>query len=350
MHRAAHSTCTTTTTITTNLLAGKFANCFTLRRLGLRQAQCSPSCSAGKALPAATSISARQRPRSYQLKIPHTGARSKNHATMSAATSTTNITHVFFDCDDACYQNDWATARKITEAIANYTQKLGVTGEQSYELYKKHGTCLKGLLVEGLIAPGEGVEDFLEKAHDIQYDDIAPDPRLRKIVLDMRSNLSRYVFTASTKEHAMRCLTRVTIDDCFPLGVIDTRVCELETKHSTHSFLRAMEYVGLLSLPPAGESDGNGNGSTRLSDDEAIAAASVHAGRCLLIDDSVKNIVTAKKMGWCTVLIGKVERDTGNAMPTPAEADHHVSTIHEIVDVLPALFEANEPMAAAAAV
>ncbi|GHP07361.1 hypothetical protein PPROV_000610200 [Pycnococcus provasolii] len=88
----------------------------------------------------------------------------------------------------------------------------------------------------------------------------------------------------------------------------------------------------------------------RLSDDEAIAAASVHAGRCLLIDDSVKNIVTAKKMGWCTVLIGKVERDTGNAMPTPAEADHHVSTIHEIVDVLPALFEANEPMAAAAAV
>ena len=115
-------------------------------------------------------------------------------------------------------------------------------------------------------------------------------------------------------------------------------------------FLRAMEYAGLLSLPPAGESDGNGNSSTRLSDDEAIAAASVHAGRCLLIDDSVKNIVTAKKMGWCTVLIGKVERDTGNAMPTPAEADHHVSTIHEIVDVLPALFEANEPMAAAAAV
>ena len=112
----------------------------------------------------------------------------------------------------------------------------------------------------------------------------------------------------------------------------------------------AAAFVRLKLLLRRTHAHTNGNGSTRLSDDEAIAAASVHAGRCLLIDDSVKNIVTAKKMGWCTVLIGKVERDTGNAMPTPAEADHHVSTIHEIVDVLPALFEANEPMAAAAAV
>ena len=45
-----------------------------------------------------------------------------------------------------------------------------------------------------------------------------------------------------------------------------------------------------------------------------------------------------------------VKETRAGAPPTPAEADHHVSTIHEIVDVLPALFEANEPMAAAAAV
>ena len=49
------------------------------------------------------------------------------------------------------YQNDWATAKKITNSIADYTNKLGVSKEQAYELYKTHGTCLKGLLVEGRI-------------------------------------------------------------------------------------------------------------------------------------------------------------------------------------------------------
>ena len=257
------------------------------------------------------------------------------------------VAALFIDCDDCLYQNNWATAKKITNSIAAYTAKIGVSKDEAYALYKKHGTCLKGLLVEGRIDRG-GTEEFLREVHDISYEDISPDPPLRAELANLTS--PAWVFTASTSEHANRCLDRLGLAGLPWRGVIDTRSCELETKHSTHSFLRAMEYVGLLSLPPAGESDGNGNGSTRLSDDEAIAAASVHAGRCLLIDDSVKNIVTAKKMGWCTVLIGKVERDTGNAMPTPAEADHHVSTIHEIVDVLPALFEANEPMAAAAAV
>ena len=58
---------------------------------------------------------------------------------------------LFVDCDDCCYQNEWATAKKITNSIASYTARIGVTKEQAYELYQRHGTCLKGLLAEGRI-------------------------------------------------------------------------------------------------------------------------------------------------------------------------------------------------------
>ena len=67
---------------------------------------------------------------------------------------------IFVDCDDCLYQNNWATAAKITTSIAAYTANLGVSEEKAYALYKTHGTCLKGMLAEGLIA-ADAAEDFL---------------------------------------------------------------------------------------------------------------------------------------------------------------------------------------------
>ena len=75
---------------------------------------------------------------------------------------------LFIDCDDCLYQNDWATAKKITTSIDNYTARLGISKEEAYNLYKTHGTCLKGLLVEGRI-DAAGVEDFLHEVHQISY-------------------------------------------------------------------------------------------------------------------------------------------------------------------------------------
>jgi hypothetical protein len=51
-----------------------------------------------------------------------------------------------------------ATAKRITAAIAGYTARLGVSKDKAYALYKQHGTCLQGMLNEGIMAP-EGVEE-----------------------------------------------------------------------------------------------------------------------------------------------------------------------------------------------
>merc|ERR1712194_558167 len=63
-----------------------------------------------------------------------------------------DVETVFFDCDDCLYQNEWKTAEKITVAISTFTkERLGISPEKAYALYQEHGTCLKGLITEGMI-------------------------------------------------------------------------------------------------------------------------------------------------------------------------------------------------------
>jgi pyrimidine 5'-nucleotidase len=212
---------------------------------------------------------------------------------------------VFIDCDDCCYQNDWRTAKKITAAIAKYTAKLGVSTEEAYKLYKQHGTCLKGLLVEGRIDAG-GAEDFLRCAHDIDYSDINHDPNLRSELAKLK--VPHWIFTASTSEHATRCMERIGLADLPWKGIIDTRSVDLETKHSRSSFETAMRLAGVLD-PKA----------------------------CVFCDDSVKNIIAAKAIGWRTVLVGLNDRDTGARIVCDA-ADAHIEHLDQLRGVMPELF------------
>ena len=144
--------------------------------------------------------------------------------------ATTKCQALFLDCDDCLYQNEWATAKKITLSISDYTARLGVSPEKAYALYKQHGTCLKGMLAEGIMTE-DGAEDFLIKVHEIDYSDIAPDPKLVATLGGLMA--PTWVFTASTREHAQRCLARVGLTDAVAWrGIVDTRTCKLETKHS----------------------------------------------------------------------------------------------------------------------
>lgn len=217
----------------------------------------------------------------------------------------------FVDCDDCLYQNNWETAKKITNSIAAYTEKLGVSKDQAYQLYKTHGTCLKGLLVEGKIDE-QGAETFLHEVHQIDYSDIEPDKALRSAFTRIIGSTPCWIFTASTREHAQRCLERIGLADLDWKGIIDTRSCKLETKHSNSSFVAAMAIAGVTN--PAA---------------------------CLFCDDSVKNIVAAKAAGWRTVLVGLQDRDTGAPITCDA-ADIHIDSLHALPEVLPELFDVVE--------
>jgi len=227
--------------------------------------------------------------------------------------------YIFFDCDDCLYRNNWATALKLNAKFAAYCNThLGIPESKMMELYKIHGTTLCGLIREGHIEEAQ-VSDFLNEVHDVPLDDdIQPDAELRAMLLNIP--LKRWCFTAATREHAVRCLRRLGIEDCF-LGIIACSSTEVfqkagyVSKHDPRCFEVAMEVAGV----PRDE-----------------------AAKCMLLDDSPSNLRTAKAMGWSTVLVGLHAR-TGSEVDRQ-NADFTVNSINQIRSAVPHLFATPPPV------
>mmetsp|Transcript_3016 Transcript_3016/g.4367 ORF Transcript_3016/g.4367 Transcript_3016/m.4367 type:complete len:281 (-) Transcript_3016:3-845(-) len=214
---------------------------------------------------------------------------------------------LFIDCDDTLYRNEkWEVATMITDNIENYvTKKLGLPKGRAYELYKKHGTCLRGLQNEGFEFD---LEDFLKTVHELpnakEY--IKEDPDLKEVL--NRVKVDKWVFTASTNEHATRCIKLLGISSCFENPIIDVRAANWHTKHSEECYVAAMRIAGV-------------------SDPD----------ECYIVDDSWSNIKAAKKMGWKTALVGFKSRDGRDAKENP-DADHVIADLKDLPSVWPELF------------
>jgi pyrimidine 5'-nucleotidase len=216
----------------------------------------------------------------------------------------------FFDCDDCLYQNNWKTANLITAKIDQYcTETLGLETGYAYKLYKKYGTCLRGLTEEKIIEDTpEAIDEFLEYVHNVPLQDINTDEPLRAMIQSMK--VKKWVFTASVESHAKRCLEALGVGDLF-LGIIDCKAVGLVTKHSPEAFARAMEIAGV-------------------TDPE----------KCIFADDSSSNIGAAKKVGWKTIVVGPLRDGYVEGQKREcAGADLQLDSIHGLKSIMPELFE-----------
>eukprot|EP00746_Dinoflagellata_sp_MGD_P003373 gnl/MRDRNA2_/MRDRNA2_106564_c0_seq1.p1 gnl/MRDRNA2_/MRDRNA2_106564_c0~~gnl/MRDRNA2_/MRDRNA2_106564_c0_seq1.p1 ORF type:complete len:333 (+),score=72.91 gnl/MRDRNA2_/MRDRNA2_106564_c0_seq1:86-1084(+) len=215
----------------------------------------------------------------------------------------------FFDLDDCLYKNDWATEKKITERIDTYLiSVLKMQPGSSNRLYRQYGTTIAGLIEEKHITGAE-VQSFLDYAHEISLEDIKPDPKLPEII--KKVNCRRWVFSNSATAHVERCLKIMGIRDLFEGVIAASSVdmfsrCGYVTKPNPKCFQAAMDIVGV-------------------TDPEA----------CIFMDDSVRNIQTAKKLGWHSVLVGKIGRNGENL--DCAEADATIAKITDLLDAVPGL-------------
>eukprot|EP00526_Cylindrotheca_closterium_P015746 CAMPEP_0113621472 /NCGR_PEP_ID=MMETSP0017_2-20120614/10973_1 /TAXON_ID=2856 /ORGANISM="Cylindrotheca closterium" /LENGTH=265 /DNA_ID=CAMNT_0000531219 /DNA_START=58 /DNA_END=855 /DNA_ORIENTATION=- /assembly_acc=CAM_ASM_000147 len=228
--------------------------------------------------------------------------------------------YLFLDCDDTLYRDDWKVAVALTKKINDYTTNvLKLPDGKAYELYKKYGTCLRGLQVEGL---GVGQPDFDTEAMLFQIHDqlpiseaIPPNPDLKSMLkrIDLE-RVSPCVFTASIQEHATRCMQALGIYDSFivknQFPIIDVRSVNFYTKHD----VEALEFAQKIVQCPVD-----------------------YSSRCILVDDSQTNIRVAKQAGWQTVLVGHKTRD-GKSQLDFEYADHVIDKVTELEEILPHLF------------
>jgi len=283
---------------------------------------------------------------------------------------------IFFDCDDCLYFDGWTLANQLTAKIEEWcTTKKNLPPGEAYQLYKKHGTALKGLLAEGHIGDGnvshstkethdyvdvkealsestddslahhitveseveksdvgpenttidpntafsedflpptltceEEIDAYLRDVHDLPiHEHLKLDNELRDMILKIDPSIPKYIFTASVREHAERCLKALGIEDLF-VDIIDVKSCNLNTKHARESFEAAMRIAGVTD--PEG---------------------------CIFLDDSTTNIKAARSVGWRSFLVGTVGRDCGKTI-TSEHAEQELNRIHDLPEILPEIF------------
>jgi FMN phosphatase YigB (HAD superfamily) len=95
------------------------------------------------------------------------------------------------------------------------------------------------------------------------------------------------------------------------VDIIDCKACDLETKHSPHSFARAMAVANIKNPE-----------------------------RCLFLDDSLANLKAARRQQWRAVLVGRVGRDCGTRLQSE-HAELELDSIHDLPRVMPELFVAS---------
>lgn len=206
-----------------------------------------------------------------------------------------NSRYALFDLDNTLYPSACGLWDEIGNRISLYmVERLGIdraiVGHTRDEFMRVFGTTLNALRRHYSVDPDE----FLGFVHDIPLERyLGYDPDLDRMLeqLDMR----KAVFTNADAPHARRVLSRLGIARHFE-WIVDIHVLEFINKPDPRSYRRALDLVG------------------------------ARAEECVLLEDSMVNIVPAVRMGMTTVLVGG-----GSGM---AGAHHQVERVTDLEALL----------------
>lgn len=211
---------------------------------------------------------------------------------------------VFFDLDDTIYPNSTGLWDAIRERMNHYMwERLNLPKEEVPFLrktyFETYGTTLRGLQYHY----GVDADEFLAYVHDLPLKSyIRPDKQVREMILSLPQH--KWIFTNADIVHAHRVLSAVNLEDCFD-GIVDIRATGFICKPEAEAYQ--------LALSLAGETD---------------------PGRCILIDDSVRNLAPARQLGLFTIRVGSLESD-------PA-AGLSIKTLSDLRTAMPELWSTDQ--------
>lgn len=208
---------------------------------------------------------------------------------------------MILDLDETIYPSSTGLWDLIGERITLFIhERLQIPYEEirplQYRYYNTYGTTLRGLVINH----GISAREYLDFVHAVPVEAlIPPDPALRS-VLEQYSQ-QKHIFTNSDQKHSRRVLNHLGLSDLIT-KVVDVVDIEPFCKPQTEAFSIALT---LLGSPDPTE--------------------------CIFIDDNLRNIEEAARMGMAVV---HVNEKGGPPQPFP--------TIRQLRD-LPEVFAPAQP-------
>ncbi|XP_043691674.1 uncharacterized protein LOC122642298 [Telopea speciosissima] len=200
---------------------------------------------------------------------------------------------LLFDLDDTLYSSKIGIGEACKRNIEGFlVDKCGFAEDKAsslrVELFKTYGSTLAGLRALGYDIDADDYHGFVHGR--LPYDKIKPDPQLRNLLRSI--NQRKLIFTNSDRNHAVKVLERLGLQDCF-----NEIICFETLNPNLSKSSRTDEFP--VVLKPSNE-------AMKI----ALEVAHVDPRRTLFLDDNERNIVAGKAVGLGTVLVGKTGKNT----------------------------------------
>lgn len=203
---------------------------------------------------------------------------------------------LFIDLDGTVYNKYNGMWEEMSARIDRFMHsELGIPEEDILptrdKYYAQYGSTLKGIQLNHEVDPLK----YLAFVHDLDL------TKYLAYDSDLRYNLKsipypKWIFTNSPRDHALRVLKMIGIDDLFE-GILDVWAMHYIPKPERFTYFNALMLAG------------NPVPST-----------------CIFVDDTAKNLAPARALGWQTVWIDQAESH-------PA-ATYTMPKLHYLPDVI----------------
>lgn len=180
---------------------------------------------------------------------------------------------LLFDLDNTLYSPERELFSLIDVRINRYmSEVVGIPAAEVDGLRRRYwaeyGVTLQGLIRHYRVDP----EDYLDYVHDVDVASrLDPDAELRQSLEQLPQR--KAVFTNGSTGHAERVLAQLGLRDQFE-SIFDIRVAQYQPKPFAAPY------------------------------HQVVAKLGVDARDCVMIEDSLENLRTAKALGMKTVLVG----------------------------------------------
>ena len=177
-----------------------------------------------------------------------------------------------FDLDNTLYDINLGLFKKISNRITDfimskYSLDIDQAKKIQKEYYLKYGLTLRGLIVEKKLEP----EEFLDYVHDVEHPELKKNDQLISKIRILEGK--KIIFTNATSKHAKKILKILELEHDFD-QIIDIKDLEYIPKPDKRSYKKLLECLNLNKE---------------------------NLDKTIFFEDTVKNLIPAKKLGITTV-------------------------------------------------